>query len=81
MTKCLGKTATTRFEYAPRAASSVTIFVSEVISNSASTLGGPASYKPFNDAHLRLIFEPRTFLAFNRAVDYFLAPLPGVHLG
>ena len=40
-----------------------------------------SSYKPFNNKQLEQIFEPKTYLAFNRAADYFWAPLLGIHLG
>jgi integrase len=39
------------------------------------------SYGPFDDDHLRRIFDPKTYLAFNRAADYFWAPLIGLHTG
>lgn len=38
-------------------------------------------YEPFSTAQLQTIFEPRRYLAFNRAADYFWAPLIGLHLG
>ena len=39
------------------------------------------SYGPFDDDHLRRIFEPKAYLAFNRDADYFWAPLIGMHTG
>jgi integrase len=39
------------------------------------------SYGPFHDDHLRRMFEPKRYLAFNRDADYFWAPLIGLHTG
>jgi integrase len=36
---------------------------------------------PFETDHLVRIFEPKSYLAANRAADYFWAPLLGLHLG
>ena len=38
-------------------------------------------YEPFTDEQLQQIFDPRTYLAYNRDADYFWAPLIGIHTG
>jgi integrase len=38
-------------------------------------------YDAFSAAQLESIFEPSAYLAFNRAADYFWAPLLSLHLG
>lgn len=38
-------------------------------------------YQPFEERHLRAIFEPKKYLQANRDPDYFWAPLLSLHLG
>lgn len=38
-------------------------------------------YDPFSTEQLERIFDARSYLAFNRAADYFWAPLLSLHLG
>jgi integrase len=39
------------------------------------------SYLPFTNGQLETIFNPESYLAFNRGPDYFWGPLLGAHLG
>jgi integrase len=38
-------------------------------------------YDPFRTEHLRKMFRPHDYLAFNNQADHFWAPLLGLHLG
>lgn len=38
-------------------------------------------YKPYTNEQLAKVFEPRTYLAFNRHADFFWVPLLALHLG
>jgi hypothetical protein len=74
------------FDHQYRTAKSTRERISDDIEDAAEAWSAQAKredvhYRPFTDAHINRIFDPKLFLSNSRDPDYFWCPLLGLYLG